>query len=508
MGQGRQSLVGAGAGTCSRLGRHWPWRRLACLPLLLLCPLCAGSPDAAPGPSLFLPPTPQQAYRLWKARCQEQLRAAQKAVAPLAPEVGAGQLFIRQSLDTHGNDEAYPHETFGFTTPDIGLANGQSFRVTIRVRESEHEDNEIPAVWYPTIHARIPVSPRRFYQNESYRLVPIDEATSNKPGTYSYHRRSNHVIARVWARRRPADLPFLLQHFEPAVEACLAEGRTLPPLPCPRLVALPPRPRPAEAVYRPEPPLTIEVRGLPRPGELSLSLGDWHQAEWRPKLAAARGGSDEPPLRLQPVSWFVPFQTRQRLSYAFEPRPPEERPVPHILLGTATSLPIDGRETSVRVRLSFDQAGQIAVESERHLPPSDQVRLTPDWTPEASGEPAYLLRNGTPSRLRGTGPSHSFATRLESLLGGGWQAYPPVVNAETPKEAGRPQKACGNVELVEHPGIDPGDWDFVRHGQPLRFEPGRYRFVVEYELASDPGPSQHRSLSEVAAEFQIPAAAR
>lgn len=496
-----------GGGPGAATGRLVRLRPLAVGLLLWLSPAVTPCGSPAATPAFDLPPPPGQAYRLWRTRCLAHLAEAQREAALLDPAVAAGQIRIGQNMERHGSDEEFAHEWFGFEAE--GGEDEGWFRVMLRVREAGYEDSDAYPVWYPANAAFIPKLDKRYYENFEHENKLLDNAPESEAGKYEYSRRTNHVIATINAERPPAEIRTLLRYFEPAADACLFEGRLLPPRPCARLATLPPRPAPEPDVLRSAPPLAIEVRGMPPQGRLHLGLGDWQHREDRPLPSGVRWPESESgTVVLKPQGWFTPFQTWHRFSYGFDPRPPRRPPLrPEEgaevgMLVTGTAIPADGTETAIRVEVDLDETGRITIASERSLPSLKGVSLRPDWTPGSSGEPAYLLINQTQEYLVGTGFAELFEYQLESRQGDRWVPYPAVTAALDDGDKKPKKMKCGNYS--HHPAISPGDWDFIRYGARLNFPPGRYRFVVEYGSRPVSGEARHRVRASAAAEFHVP----
>jgi hypothetical protein len=135
-------------------------------------------------------------------------------------------------------------------------------------------------------------------------------------------------------------------------------------------------------------------------------------------------------------------------------------------------------EIDLRLHLGFTARGR---EGKPHLQlltltrllPAVGVRLRPQWTPHPEGEARYILENVGPNPLYGVATKGNFVGTVER--------YDPTTRTYTevtrgaiipPGEPGRaiPSKGTG---FVREPEIQ---------GRPKRLEPGRYRFVVEYQM--------------------------
>jgi hypothetical protein len=136
-------------------------------------------------------------------------------------------------------------------------------------------------------------------------------------------------------------------------------------------------------------------------------------------------------------------------------------------------------EIDLRLHLGFTARGR---EGKPHLQlltltrllPGVGVRLRPQWTPHRDGEARYILENVGPKALHGVATKDNFVGTVER--------YDPATRTYTevtrgaiipPGEPGRaiPSKGTG---FVREPEIQ---------GRPRALEAGRYRFVVEYQMA-------------------------
>jgi hypothetical protein len=135
-------------------------------------------------------------------------------------------------------------------------------------------------------------------------------------------------------------------------------------------------------------------------------------------------------------------------------------------------------EIDVRLHLGFTARGR---EGKPHLQlltltrllPAVGARLRPQWTPHPDGEARYILENVGPKPLHGVASKGNFVGAVER-----WdpatRTFAEVTRGAIipPGDPGRaiPAKGTG---FVREPEIQ---------GRPRRLEPGRYRFVVEYQM--------------------------
>jgi hypothetical protein len=136
-------------------------------------------------------------------------------------------------------------------------------------------------------------------------------------------------------------------------------------------------------------------------------------------------------------------------------------------------------EIDLRIHLGFTARGR---EGKPHLQlltlarllPAVGVRVRPQWTPHPDGEARYILENVGPKPLYGVASKGNFVGTVERY-DAATRTYAEVTRGAIipPGDPGRaiPSQGTG---FVREPEIQ---------GRARRLEAGRYRFVVEYQLA-------------------------
>lgn len=477
-------------------------RRVVAPPILLALFLLALGPrplaaeDSPPQAPPSWPQTSAAAFAKWSQDCLAGLRAAQAKAASSAPFVARGEVQLRQFNLSHYQGPEYPHYQVGFWEKDGKIASAMS----IALREDLSEDSDILPIWHPDAWAPSLVSEQRYFRGEkSFELVPLDNSQGKRLLRYDYHRRLNNAIARIHSNRQPDQLRILLKYLEPAMDACLLAGQHLPPFPCARIAALPPRPALPAPVLRPAPPLTIQVVGMPKGSRLQLSLGDWKYDVITPNSNLPENKAmDSIPYILKPSNWFSNYREYHTLYAGFEspPRLKRRENEPGLLLG-GTSIHADGRERGVTVQVTVEADGRLSVRSERLLPGLPGVRLQPDWLPSAPAKMAYLLINHSPQAIRRVFGATEIPEGLEIFRNGKWEPY-----YEKPKE--KTKIKCANQTIVD-PHIESGDWEYidVTMSDSDNLLPGKYRYTAAYTTTMDSKCTKSMDLYEVSAEFEI-----
>lgn len=433
-------------------------------------------------------------FTQWSQRCLANLHAAHLQAIRADPTVKDGLTDIKQLMNGHDGREEYPHDYIGFWDN----VQNVTFSIVIQLREATDENAHIPSVWYPTYRTSVPVSDKRyFFGRGSPRLVPLDDPKGIPLVGYSYARRVNNVIATIVSERQPSQLRPLIQNFEPAVDACLMDGRGLPPHPCPRMAALPPKPAVPSPVLRAAPPLTIEVRGMPARGWLHIAMGEWEYDLVESKQDNQKNQRKKFNQIIMPsIEWFSNFRELHTLYTGFSDNPKKsfEKQQQSGLLLSGTRFRADGTERDIRVFIEINQDRRLSTRIERRLPALSNVILKPAWTPSAHGRPLYQFINHSDRAIREVSAGRNFGGIVESWRDGKWQYYagnsPETKKTETQ-----------NNRLI----LKSGDQEFTepRNQGPISFRPGRYRYLVKYTTTLDETNGEGIDLFEVSSEFQI-----
>lgn len=454
----------------------------------------AAPPVQAPQPATSPLQAPQlTSFATWSQRCLEHLRAAHQKAISTDPFVQDGTVEINPIQYGHGSKEQDHHLQIDGFFKTKNAPGHFSFKIEPRETRSEHVD--IPSVWYPTSATNVPVSERRYFATEkSQRLIPLDDPKGAVLQSYFYHRRINNVIVQLSSTLQPAPLLALLKLMEPALDACLMEGKDLPPQPCARIASLPPHPVLPDPVLRAPPPLTIKVWRMPKRGRLHLLLGTWrHELVRNAQAKQNNVSTPQDPITITPIDWFANFRKWQRFASGFSPDPNQT-----IIVG-GRLIHADGTERNVEINVTFEKDRLESVQIVRHLPTLADVSLVPDWNPSEYGYPSYLIINNSGKTLHGTGLFNKFEGTVEIWQDGKWQHF-------AAKPPARNQKGCGRCYRGE-PGdpLESGDWVFAGPSQQgsYEFKPGRYRFSLEYKTAPHVTDDRIVDVFEINSEFEI-----